>query len=258
MPSSSSGAAHHALGIVEILETILLNLDYSDILYSERVSKHFKVVIDGSLALQKALWRAPRRMEVLEIDYKADREKNPFPHVEVHPFLTSLRFGGTAVMEKKGVCFKIDGDCDSIHQKLEKADNLPLRWRLMPGTRPAITFGFYSSPRSRCKTCGSKAKASWKHPDLEVKVVTLHDILLITRCHLSYMSKSHPFPRSLPEDRSQGGKGQEADWYCKHVHPSLRRTKKTECGTCVCGSDSQRTEYEVGFRMPISLFNSYS
>lgn len=86
MSSSSSVAAHYAFNISEILEEILLHLEYADILRSKYVSKRFKATIDRFLALQRALWRAPLMdVEKIQVDSKADRCKHPRPPLERHP-----------------------------------------------------------------------------------------------------------------------------------------------------------------------------
>lgn len=45
--------------VTELLEDILLHLPLKDLLLSQRVNKHFKATIDGSLKLQRALFFSP-------------------------------------------------------------------------------------------------------------------------------------------------------------------------------------------------------
>jgi hypothetical protein len=52
----SSLAAHQVLGITELLEQVLANLPYADVIRLLRVSKHINAVIQGSMALRKILW----------------------------------------------------------------------------------------------------------------------------------------------------------------------------------------------------------
>lgn len=65
-------SCHRVINTTELLEEILINLPVQDLLLSQRVSKHFKAVIDGSIILQRALFflpepihGAPRMNEIL-------------------------------------------------------------------------------------------------------------------------------------------------------------------------------------------------
>lgn len=49
-------ATHHVFGTVELLESILLELDFASLSRCSRVCRLFKATIDGSKALQRALW----------------------------------------------------------------------------------------------------------------------------------------------------------------------------------------------------------
>ncbi|KAK4494363.1 hypothetical protein PRZ48_014661 [Zasmidium cellare] len=54
--NDESSATERTLHTTELLEQILLNLDYQTLLLSQRVNRQFKGTIDGSLKLQKKLF----------------------------------------------------------------------------------------------------------------------------------------------------------------------------------------------------------
>ena len=56
---STSTACHRVINTTELLEEILINLPVQDLLLSQRVSKYFKAVIDGSMIPQRALFFLP-------------------------------------------------------------------------------------------------------------------------------------------------------------------------------------------------------
>ncbi|KAK5700567.1 hypothetical protein LTR97_005084 [Elasticomyces elasticus] len=78
-----------ALAVVELLESILVNLDFHDLLAARAVSKQWRSATSQSLALRRILFLAPMFDTMMGVDMEASRSSH-----ELHAVtLTAQRYG---------------------------------------------------------------------------------------------------------------------------------------------------------------------
>ena len=105
-PETAAARVAHVPELVEMILLCLGQIDVKDLLLAQRVSKHFKAVIDGSTKLQQALF------------FKADPDCT---EPRLNPLITArlLNSMGLGRNSKTGLIGIIESPCDAAMERIE-------------------------------------------------------------------------------------------------------------------------------------------
>lgn len=171
----NSNAASRMFAIVELLEHTLTYLKYNDLIHCMRVSKQPNAVVNSSPTLRKTLW----------LDIPAPDKAKKGDVFSLHPFffkgnnfcveasmIETTHQLGNAVYFKFTLVFDPEWSYAKLYAMATR--RLPLMWKLMPCSNPALPLSDVNAAMSqecgaifqvckKCKRCGRELQSRSSH-----------------------------------------------------------------------------------------------
>lgn len=160
-------ASARALGTTELLEAILFNLNTKQLLFAQKVSKHWKALIEGSTRLQQALFfRAlPGNLHTKKEAY------SKYATILANPLLANLQWAMTS-WESLSVALPVQFsrfNPQTTPARIRKEAS----WRKMLATQPAVEGVYRSMVRTRRQSSRCAV-----HEDLSFEGATMGEMVV--------------------------------------------------------------------------------